>query len=267
MIQDLAIGIFDSGVGGLTVLKALKQKLPHARFYYFADLAHVPYGNKTKEQLLHYSLQIADFFMEKKVDHLVVACHTISTTVFEELCSYIDIPVTGMIHATVDALSKQLKKDAVALLATPAAIASGFYQSLFKQRFPSSKIYGIACSRFVPLIEEGALNTPELQQAIEETLSVLKAHPIDTALLGCTHFPLIGPAIQNTLGDTVALIDPANCLADHLCKQLPPISLPSIEPLPIEFYTSQPSPYFAAFVQQQFPQASIFPVSLQSIFI
>ena len=230
-------------------------------------MAHVPYGNKTKEQLLQYSLQITDFLIEKGINHLVVACHTVSTTVLGELRSCVDIPVTGMIEATVASLTKQIKKENIALLATPAAIASSFYQNLFKQLFPDSQIYPVACERFVPLIEQGNLKTKYMQDATDETLHLLKAYKLDTVLLGCTHFPLIHSYIQKTLGDTVSLIDPASSLADNLFDELKIKYPPHLGSPHIKFYASQISSFFISFVHEHFPNAPIFPAYLNPIFI
>ncbi len=266
MTQDLAIGVFDSGVGGLTVLKALVQRFPKARFYYLADLAHVPYGNKTKEQLLQYSLQISAFLIDKGITHLVVACHTASTTVLDELRSCIDVPITGMIEATAAAISQQIEKDTIALLATPATIASNFYQNLFKNMFPRSKLYPVACERFVPLIEQGHLQTKCMQDAVDETLCSLKATQIDIALLGSTHFPLIRSFIRKALGEAVSLVDPANCLAEILFEQLKNKYSLSSGSSYIEFYTTHISSFFISFVHELFPNAPIFPAYLNPVF-
>lgn len=190
-MNNLKIGVFDSGVGGLTVLKGLQEALPNETFIYIGDNLHSPYGEKTHEQLLTYTKEIVEFFIKENVKMIVLACNTTSCTVLEDLRRlYPQVPMLGVTEATC-AMVKQHNYHKVLIMATKATIESQAYQ----QRLGFHHSYGLACPQLVPLIEQGAS-----QETIINALSDLLKEPMeicDSIVLGCTHYPILSSQIQS----------------------------------------------------------------------
>lgn len=184
----MKIGVFDSGIGGLTVLKEIIKKYPNGHYLYYGDTLHLPYGEKTKEELLKYACHIIDFFIEKKVDKIVIACGTVSSTIYDELKSIYDIEIINIIDITVDALKKENIEE-IAALATSKTIGS----HIFSNKLQDKKVIEIACSKFVPYIEKKIGNK---EQFLKEYLEPLKEKKIEHIILGCTHYPLLQEDIE-----------------------------------------------------------------------
>lgn len=184
----MKIGVFDSGIGGLTVLKEIIKKYPNGHYLYYGDTIHLPYGEKTKEELLKYACHIIDFFIEKKVDKIVIACGTVSSTIYEELKSIYDIDIINIIDITVDSLKKE-KIDKIAVLATSKTIDS----HVFSKKLSDMKVIEVACPKFVPYIEK---KIGDKEQFLKEYLESLKENKIKHFILGCTHYPLLQDAIK-----------------------------------------------------------------------
>ncbi len=215
------IGMFDSGLGGLTVLKELQKVLPGENIIYFGDTAHVPYGNKSAKTIIRYSLQIASFLVEQNIKLLIVACNSASAYALDALKKELDIPVIGVIvpgAKTAVSLSKTKK---IGVLGTKATIRSNAYQMSIRSLVPESEVYPVCCPLFVPLIEENYLKKPAAELIVRDYLSPLKAHGIDTILLGCTHYPLIRKQIENEMGPGIRLIDSASSCAEEARLSLP----------------------------------------------
>lgn len=212
MTSSLPIGIFDSGSGGLTVVKELVKILPHEDLFYYADTAHLPYGEKSKAYLIERALDIVSFFEKKNVKLIVVACHTASANALEVIQKQSPVPVLGIIEPTIEELASFAFKR-IAILATKATIDSGVYQQLIRKHIPQAEIFPLACPKFVPLIEEGKIKEPIAQAILHETLKSLQTQQLDSALLGCTHYPIIQNLIRNELGPSVKLVDPAPIFA------------------------------------------------------
>lgn len=215
-----SIGIFDSGFGGLTVMRAIIRKLPQENIIYFGDTARLPYGNKSRDTIVRYSLENAQFLIDRGVKVLVVACHTACSAAFTELQEHCPIPVIGVIPSSVDEAAAYAKKGHICVLGTRGTIHSGVYQKEILKRIPHAHIHAIACPLFVPLVEEGFIEHAITLNAIKEYLAPLKNKDIDCLILGCTHYPLLASMIQRELGDHVTLIDPANGCADKINQLL-----------------------------------------------
>ena len=191
----MRIGVFDSGIGGLTVLKELIKYHKDNEYIYYGDTINVPYGNKSKEELMSIASNIIEFFIKEKVDAIIVACGTISTTIFNDLKEKYNIPLYNVIDSTINYLNDN-NIDNICVLATEKTIAS----HTFKNELHASNIYEIACPNFVPIIED-RMDKKELLPSIEEYLYEIKNTNINNIILGCTHYPLISSEIKNYLGN------------------------------------------------------------------
>ncbi|MCX6989883.1 MAG: glutamate racemase [Chlamydiae bacterium] len=207
--SSLAIGIFDSGAGGLTVLKAIKQLLPSEKIVYLGDGARLPYGNKSPETIIRYTLESSRFLSEKGIKLLIVACHTASSIALDALAEEISLPILGMVTPCLPDLLASLKNDKIAILGTQATVSSRIYQNALEGEHPASSILTIACPLFVPLVEEGLIESPMTTESIKHYLQPVKEQNITTVLLACTHYPLLQNVIQDYLGEQCRLIDPA----------------------------------------------------------
>ncbi len=235
-----SIGIFDSGFGGLTVMKALRKLLPHENMIYFGDTARVPYGNKSAETIARYSLENALFLKSLGIKVLVIACHTACAYSLSEIEQQLGIPVVGVINRGIDELLVRTKTGSVAVLSTRATAASGVYQQQIIAKDPLIRFVITACPLFVPLIEEGYDNHLITEILASEYLEAVKAADVDSVLLACTHFPLIESIIQKELGSHVHLIDPALSCAYSLSEKLISSNLlnPSKTPGATQFFVS-----------------------------
>ncbi len=213
--QSLAsIGIFDSGFGGLTVMRAIRSLLPQENIIYFGDTARLPYGNKSADTILRYSRENADFLQNQGIKVLVIACHTACSAALDHLRDSLDIPIIGIVEQGVEEISRVSKTGQIAILGTRATISSGVYQHQIQKKIPHANISPISCPLFVPLVEEGYIEHPLTNMAVQEYLRPLKMKAVDAVLLGCTHYPLLDALIQKELGPHVALVDPAATCAE-----------------------------------------------------
>ena len=203
------IGIFDSGVGGLTVLKALRRKLPHRDFVYLGDTARVPYGRKPAAMVAEFAYGITEFLREAGVEGVVIACNTASSAALPEMAGHFSIPIWGVIEPGVEAAARMTHTGRVGVIGTKGTIASGAYQRRLEQR--GLKVWARACPMLVHVVEEGLANSPESELLLHHYLD--GRVEIDTLILGCTHYPLLHDAIQRVVGNSVALVDSAEALA------------------------------------------------------
>lgn len=214
----MAVGIFDSGVGGLTVLREVRKVLPNEKIYYFGDTARVPYGDKSKELIIRYSKQIVSFLVEKKVDAIVVACNTATSLALEELMETFKTPVIGVIDAGVRTALYTTKKNKIGVIGTAATIKSGKYETEIKKRKQDAEVYSKACPLFVPAVEEGIISGKFVEQMVKLYLDEMK-NKIDTLILGCTHYPLLKDTISR-LYYNIKVVDPAKETANDLKEVL-----------------------------------------------
>ena len=209
MAKEKAIGIFDSGIGGLTVLQQLMRLLPHENLIYLGDTARSPYGTKSPDVVRVYSCENSDFLLERGLKMLVVACNTASAVALEVLRERYEIPVVGVIAPGAQAAVRRSKNDHIGVIGTEATIASGAYTQALRQLNPDVEVYTRACPMFVPLVEEGWVDNEVARGAVTRYLSSLKQSPIDTLVLGCTHYPLLRKCIAEFLGGQIGLVDSA----------------------------------------------------------
>lgn len=210
------IGVFDSGVGGLTVLKALRQKLPHHDFIYFSDTARVPYGRKPKEMVRQFASEIAWFLQQLDVSSIVIACNTASAAALPDLANEIDLPVWGVIDPGVEAARRVTKTGKVGVIGTKGTITSGVYQQ--KLQAEGLQVWAQACPMFVHVVEEGLA---ESEDALVLSRHYLSGMPdIDTLILGCTHYPVLMPVIEKVTGSEVTLVSSAEVTAEMVAATL-----------------------------------------------
>ncbi|MGC4116372.1 MAG: glutamate racemase [Myxococcales bacterium] len=219
-MNQKAIGVFDSGVGGLTVLKALMRRLPEESTVYLGDTARVPYGTKSPEVVTRYSLANARLLMRHEIKLLVVACNTASSQSLPALEKQLPIPVLGVIEPGAAAASAATRSGRVGVIGTPGTIGSGAYQAALARRRPDSKVLGRACPLFVPLAEEGWTEGEVVESVARKYLADFGPFAIDTLVLGCTHYPMLKQAIQNVVGPGVALVDSAETTAAAVQEML-----------------------------------------------
>jgi glutamate racemase len=201
------IGIFDSGIGGLTVVKSLDTSLANEKIIYFGDTARVPYGSKSNSTVIEYSKQNTTFLLSKNVKMIVVACNTASSIALETLRSEFEIPIVGMIDPGAKAAIKSTQNKRIGVIGTEATISNKAYSNALLKLDDSLKVYEKACPLFVPLAEEGWINHQATKLVAEEYLTELKQEKIDTLILGCTHYPILRNVIQEVIGKNVTLID------------------------------------------------------------
>lgn len=201
------IGVFDSGVGGLTVVKEVFKKLPSYDILYFADLARSPYGTKSKSSIENFSLKITDFLIKKGAKIIIVACNTASAQAFTMLKKNFPIPIFDVITPAVDEAIRSTKNKRIGIIGTRGTIQSKAYEAVFKKNNSNIQIYLKDCPLLVPLIEEGFAKRLETKRIIRYYLRDLKNRNIDTLILGCTHYPIIKNIIGEVLGKKVILID------------------------------------------------------------
>ena len=213
------IGIFDSGLGGLTVANALKQILPSENIIYVGDTARVPYGNKSAPLIIQYASQITEFLLEKDAKLIVIACNTASALALNTLQNNFDLPIIGVIAPGASFAAELTKNNNVGVIGTIATISSNAYEKELYKINPDIKIFSQECPLFVPLVEEGILEGQIVSAIIEYYLKNLDLSIIDTMILGCTHYPLLKPAIKKYLNDLV-LIDSADSVAKEVYKIL-----------------------------------------------
>jgi glutamate racemase len=211
----LPIGVFDSGIGGLTVVRALQQQLPYERILYFGDTARVPYGVKSSDTIRQYSLQIVDFLLEQQVKLLIVACNTMAAVAAEAIRARTTVPVLDVIEAGVEVAATTTRTGRIGVIGTLTTISSGAYEQGVRQRHAKSQIVSQACPMFVPLVEEGWLDHPVTRLTAREYLAPLLAADVDTLVLGCTHYPLLQPLLQDVAGPAVTLVDSAETTASR----------------------------------------------------
>lgn len=203
------IGVFDSGVGGLTVVKEIMHQIPNEKVIYFGDTARVPYGNKSKDTVTRYSKQIVRFLRTQNVKAIVVACNTASAYALDELSKEIDIPIIGVVKPGAKVAVETTKNGKIGVIGTSGTISSETYTTYMKQLNSDIDVRGKACPLFVPLIEEGLWEDPVTDEIVKRYLTDLIDSGIDTLILGCTHYPLIRKTVQRIVGPEVTLVNPA----------------------------------------------------------
>ncbi|WP_035618167.1 glutamate racemase [Lacticigenium naphthae] len=226
-MNNLPIGIIDSGVGGLTVLKEAIKQLPQESFYYLGDNARCPYGNRDKNEVIKYTVEMADYLMNKGIKLLIVACNTATAAALDILKKKLPIPVIGVIKPGSLAAIEKTKNKNIGVIGTKGTIDSGLYPFMLKAERDDLNISNLSCPEFVTLVENNEYKTDKAKKIVTKVLAPLESKNIDTLILGCTHYPLLKPFIQVALGSHVKLVDSGKETISDVKKVLDQMSLES----------------------------------------
>ena len=250
------IGVFDSGVGGLTVARELMRQIPNERVVYFGDTARVPYGSKSQSTIIRYTRQIIRFLKTKNVKAIVVACNTASAYALDEVRSELDIPILGVVHPGAREAAKVTRNEKNGIIGTVATVESKLYSKSINMHNAKAQVFGKACPLFVPLVEEGWTKDPVTKEVANRYLAPLKETGIDTLILGCTHYPLLRSMIGDIMGPEVTLVNPAYETTNSLKELLEEQGIANDGNGPLmghEFYVSDMAERFMEFANSILP--------------
>ncbi|MGN0510986.1 MAG: glutamate racemase [Lachnospiraceae bacterium] len=255
--REAPIGVFDSGVGGLTVAREIMRNLPFERIVYFGDTARVPYGSKSRESIIRFSRQIIHFLQEEHVKAIVVACNTASAYALDEVQKDLDIPIIGVVKPGAKVAAQATRNKRIGVIGTKGTIGSNIYADYIHEIDPEITVVGKACPLFVPLVEEGWLKDPVTVEVAQRYLQELQEQDVDTLVMGCTHYPLLRSVLRELLGEKVTLVNPAYETAQSLKQLLKEMNLdnPGIkeEEFPYRFYVSDLADQFTVFANSILP--------------
>lgn len=253
--MNAPIGVFDSGVGGLTVAREIMRQLPDESMIYFGDTARVPYGTKSKDTVLRYSRQIINFLLSKGVKAVVIACNTASALALPELQKEYIVPIIGMVKPGAIAAVNATKSKNIGIIGTSATVKSGEYSKYIREIDPEVTVVTKACPMFVPLVEEGLIDDRITEDMVSRYLTEFKTYDIDSLILACTHYPLLMNPIRNFMGKNVTLVNPAYEAAKTLKQQLEEkgLSADESEKVHHEYYVSDTEDQFMAFADRVLP--------------
>jgi len=247
-VSTAPLGVFDSGIGGLTVAHAIFARLPGESVVYFGDTARVPYGPKSPETVRRYSGEILQYLLQRGVKMVVVACNTSTAHALDDLRRRSPVPVIGVIEPGAKAAVAATRSGRIGVIGTAGTIASGAYERAIKARRPDAIVISQACPLFVPLIEEGWFDHPATELIAREYLEPLLASEVDVLVLGCTHYPLLKPLLERVLGPGVRLIDSAEETAAEVARELAASGLAAdtAQQVTHQFVVSDDEPHFRA---------------------
>ena len=254
-LRKAPIGVFDSGVGGLTVAREIMRQLPDENIVYFGDTARLPYGSKSKESIIRFAKQIIRFLQTKKVKAIVIACNTATAQALEAVQKEFDTPIIGVIEPGARAAVKATRNKKIGVIGTEGTIRSNMYTRIIKEMDPEAEVVGKACPLFVPLVEEGFAKHNVTEEVIDIYLREIRDSEVDTMILGCTHYPLLRSAIMRYMGERVHIVNPAYETAMDLKKVLEEcgISRGVNEFNKYEFYVSDAAEKFKQFANSVLP--------------
>lgn len=257
MLKDAPIGVFDSGVGGLTVVREIIRQLPSENIIYFGDTARVPYGSKSQKTIIEFTRQIIHFLKTKEVKAIVIACNTASAFALDAVRPEVDVPIIDVVRPGAYVAAHTTANGRIGVLGTEGTVNSGIYTKVLHEHDTGLAVIGKACPLFVPLVEEGLLNDPVTVEIASRYLQQMKGMDIDTLILGCTHYPLIRNTIGKIMGDGVTLVNPAYETAISLRRMLQEKGIYRDTGTPeYHFYVSDGAEKFSSFAN------SILPVEL-----
>jgi len=245
---EYPIGVFDSGVGGLTVVHALMQQMPHENILYFGDTARVPYGVKSAETIARFAAQIVGFLLDRHVKLLIVACNTMAAVASQAIRELSSVPVLDVIEAGARGAAQGTRSKRVGVIGTLATVSSGAYDQAIRRHDASVQVLSQACPLFVPLVEEGWLDHAVTRMTAEEYLRPLCRDGIDTLVLGCTHYPLLKPLLREVVGADVSLVDSAQAIARQAAALLVREDLANLQSGPPDYR------FFVTDVPQRFQE-------------
>ena len=242
-LASAPIGVFDSGVGGLTVLKELYRQLPNESIVYFGDTARLPYGTKTQTEILQFVREILTWMIDRGVKMVIMACNTSSALALEAVRSEFDLPILGLILPGARAAVHRGRR--IGVIATPATVASDAYRQAILEVDATAQVWQVGCPEFVPLIEANRIYDPYTDQIVRTYVEPLVEQQIDTLIYGCTHYPHLAPVLQRILPPTVRLVDPAVQMAAATAQELDLLGWHNPQSAqPTEFYVSgDPLPF------------------------
>ena len=234
------IGVFDSGIGGLTVVRALMERLPFENIIYFGDTARVPYGVKSPETITRFATQITRFLLQKEVKLLIIACNTMAAVAYQAVKDLSPVTVLDVIAAGARKAIEETTSKHVGVIGTPATINSNAYARAIHEHDPDIRVFSQACPLFVPLVEEGWWHHPVTRLTAQEYLRPVLAEHVDTLVLGCTHYPVIKSLIREIVGQDIRLVDSAEAMADITANLLHDMHLgnPQRNPPEYRFYVT-----------------------------
>ncbi len=218
--SDAPVGVFDSGLGGLTVMREIVRQIPDERIVYFGDTARVPYGSKSRATIIHYTEQILNFLKTKEVKAIVVACNTVSAYALEAVKDRVDVPIIGVVKPGARVAAVSTKNHKVGVIGTEATVDSGLYSEYIRHLNPKAEVFSKACPLFVPLVEEGWWHDEITTSVTERYMKELKEAGVDTLIMGCTHYPLLRSTLREVMGPEVNLVNPAYETAVELRRTL-----------------------------------------------
>ena len=251
------VGVFDSGVGGLTVAREIMRQLPQECIVYFGDTARVPYGSKSRETIIRYSRQIIHFLQTKGVKAIVVACNTASAFALEELRPELNIPIIGVVKPGAKVAAETTRNGRIGVIGTEGTIGSQIYTEVIHEHNPKAEVIGKPCPLFVPLVEEGWLKDPVTVEVARRYLKSFQESDIDTLIMGCTHYPLLRSTLRSILGEQVDLVNPAYETAQELKRLLMEQQLANDGQVPVslqyQFFVSDAAEKFKNFANSILP--------------
>ncbi|MCD7736837.1 MAG: glutamate racemase [Lachnospiraceae bacterium] len=264
--QRASVGVFDSGVGGLTVAREIMRNLPNEHIVYFGDTARVPYGSKSKDTIVRYSRQIIHFLRTQDVKAIVIACNTASALALDEVERELDIPILGVIKPGARVAVEATRNHKIGVIGTESTINSHMYKRLICEADPSITVYEKACPLLCPLVEEGWLKDPVTEEVAKRYLDGLLGKGIDSLILGCTHYPLLRSLIREIAGDQITLVNPAYETAKELGELLEREQLGNPD-APDEPRTAEPYRFFVSDMADKFGSFanSILPYDIETI--
>lgn len=258
MNNDAPIGVFDSGIGGLTVAREIMRQIPNERIVYFGDTMRLPYGSKSKDNIILCSRQIISFLQSQGVKAVVIACNTASALALEEMKSEFDMPIIGVVKPGAKMAAETTVNGRIGLVATESTIKSGVYEDYIKGYRPDVTVYGKACPLLVPLVEEGMIHDTITYEMVHRYVADLMDENIDTLIMGCTHYPLLRSTFRQILGESVHLVNPAYETACELKRLLSQENIANIkevdEPsIMYRFYVSDAAEKFKTIAKSILP--------------
>lgn len=221
-MDNRSIGVFDSGLGGLTAVKEIMRLLPDENIVYFGDTSRVPYGTRSKETILKYTHSDINFLLSRDVKMIVIACGTASSAALPEINREFEVPIFGVVEAGAKRAAYATRNNRVGIIGTPATIKSGAYAKYINEYNSQVQVFENACPLFVPLVENGHFNTEVTRLVVDEYLHDIRDAGVDTLILGCTHYPLLAEAIADYMGEGVTLISPG----EEVAKQIKAVMTP-----------------------------------------
>ncbi len=258
-LNEAPIGVFDSGLGGLTVAREIMRNLPREKIVYFGDTARVPYGSKSRQTVERYSRQIVRFLKTQEIKAIVIACNTATAFAIDAVREEADLPVIGVIEPGARVACAETGNGRIGVIATRATVGSGAYTEALRSLRPDVRVIEKACPLLVPLVEEGLLHDPVTDEIIMRYLDEVLENGVDTLILGCTHYPLLRSAIRKLVGDSIRLVNPAYETARSLAELLEEKQLECTvprsadDPSPYRFFVSDQAERFAEFANMILP--------------